>query len=642
MDHSAWEDAKRQVKQLADIVSVIGASIRLERRGRVFLGLCPFHDDSRPSMNVDPERQWWKCWVCNVGGDVFDFVMKQERVEFREALQILAERVNVELPKGQVSPASKQAAERSRDARRRALAANGWASETYQTYLVEAQDAGPARRYLAKRGFREETLESFRVGFAPPEWSWLAGRVRPTEIETEDLELAGLLGQSDNGRKYDVFRGRVLFPIRDAHKQVVGFGGRILPEHADERSAKYVNTRETPAFSKREHLFGLDLAKETILRRRQALVMEGYTDVMMAHQVGVRHAVAVLGTALGESHLKMLRALADSVILVLDGDEAGRRRASETLDLFLAADVDLRIVTLPEDLDPCDFLAREGGEAFLKICDEALDALSHKLRIATDGIDLLRDTHRAAEALDDVLRSLARVPVAKNAGAARNPLRVPQMIARLSREFSIDDASIRRRLDELRREVSRTATRGGDALPVESGATPAKPFVQLARDERELLELLIARPELLYRVRERISHDRMPTETGAAILDAMIELENLGETIELRSLLDMTEDPSLRSAIVALDESARGEVPLAVSARGVTSGTKISLALDDALSMIDRTLDAILSVEKERAERIKQQQLETGVGDDEEMMRILLSVVNDSRRRAAPQHFEEG
>lgn len=643
MDHSAWEDAKRQVKQLADIVSVVGASIRLERRGRVFLGLCPFHDDSRPSMNVDPERQWWKCWVCNVGGDVFDFVMKQERVEFREALQILAERVNVELPKGQGSAASKQAAERSRDARRRALAANGWAAETYRRYFLEALEAAPARKYLEKRGFREETLESFRVGFAPPEWNWLAGRVRPAEIEGEDLELAGLLGQSDNGRKYDVFRGRVLFPIRDVHKQIVGFGGRILPEHADERSAKYVNTRETPAFSKRDHLFGLDLAKETILRRRQALVMEGYTDVMMAHQVGVRHAVAVLGTALGESHLKILRALADSVVLVLDGDEAGRRRASETLDLFLSADVDLRIVTLPEDLDPCDFLAREGGEAFLKICDEAVDALSHKLRIATEGIDLLRDTHRAAEAMDDVLRSLARVPVAKNAGAARNPLRVPQMIARLSREFSIDDASIRRRLDELRREVSRTAPRGGETIPTDAIATPtARPSVQLAREERELLELLIARPELLYRVRERISHDRMPTETGATILDAMIELENLGEAIDLNSLLGMTEDASLRSAIVALDESARGEVPLAVSARGVSSGTKLSLALDDVLTMIDRTLDRILSVDQERAERIKHQQLETGVADDDEMKKILLSVINDSRRRAAPQHYEEG
>ena len=277
------------------------------------------------------------------------------------------------------------------------------------------------------------------------------------------MEAVGILARpAEGGNLYDRFKGRLLFSIRDAQGRPVGIGGRVLPELGTTSPAKYVNSPETPLFTKSKLLYGLDLAREALRKNRTALVMEGYTDVIVAHQYGFQNAVAVLGTALGESHIRLLKAHADRIVLVLDGDEAGTKRANEVLELFVAQQADLRILTLPEDLDPCDFLHKYGAEAFSELlATKAVDALDHAYEVATRGIDVERDVHGVGRAIERLLGILAKAP--RLSGDTRGDARIQEqkIVQRLAAKFRVDEQELRRRLTALRRrsEKPRPAAR---------------------------------------------------------------------------------------------------------------------------------------------------------------------------------------
>ncbi len=291
------------------------------------------------------------------------------------------------------------------------------------------------------------------------------------------LETIGILARpAEGGSLYDRFKGRLLFSIRDAQGRPVGIGGRVLPELGTTSPAKYVNSPETPLFTKSKLLYGLDLAREALRKTRTALVMEGYTDVIVAHQYGFQNAVAVLGTALGESHIRLLKAHADRIVLVLDGDEAGTKRANEVLELFIAQQADLRILTLPEDLDPCDYLHKYGAAAFSELlATKAVDALDHAYEVTTRGIDVERDVHGVGQAIERLLAIVAKAP--RLSGETRGDARIQEqkIVQRLAGKFRVDELELRRRLTALRR---RSATRGrrrrrpADAPADESAAKP--------------------------------------------------------------------------------------------------------------------------------------------------------------------------
>ncbi len=404
---SGSDETKDRIRQAIDIVDVVGEHIQLRRQGRLFVGLCPWHDNARPSLQVNPDRQTWKCWVCDVGGDIFSFVMQREGIEFREALEMLAERAGVSLPRsGEYSaPAGSP---QDKNTLYRAMA---WATQVYHECLVHGAESRAARDYLEGRGLDDASIERYQLGFAPREWQWLIHRAEAAGFSPEVLQAVGLSVHSErSGRWFDRFRGRVMFPICDVQRRPIASGGRILPEFAEEEPAKYINSPETRLFSKSEQLYGLHLARDFVARHREVIVMEGYTDVVMAHQHGLEHVVAVLGTALGPRHLQLLRRFADRITLLLDGDEAGRRRASEILELFIAHQVDLRIVTLPGNMDPCDFLLQQGREPLLQLVAEAPDAWDYKIQLELRGVDLVRDTHRANLALENLLSTFAKAP----------------------------------------------------------------------------------------------------------------------------------------------------------------------------------------------------------------------------------------
>ncbi|HRF01631.1 MAG TPA: DNA primase [Pirellulaceae bacterium] len=589
-------DVKDRVRQAIDIVDLIGRSLELRRQGRNFVARCPWHDDRRPSLQVNPDRQSWKCWVCNIGGDVFSFVMQREGVAFGEALRMLADQAGIALVDG---PSATRLAQ-SRDEKQAMFRLLAWAAAQFRECLVKDAAAAAARDYLAERGLAPESLETYGVGFAPDQWSWLIDRARPAGFRVEELEAVGLVTRSDStGKPLDRFRGRVIFPIRDTQLRPIAFGGRVLPEIAKRLEAqgqrvpaKYVNSPETKLFSKSDVLYGLDVARDEVVRQRRIVVMEGYTDVIMARQFGITTATAVLGTALNERHIKLIRRFAETVILLLDGDAAGQRRTNEILDLFVGTDLDLRILTLPDGLDPADYLLKHGGPALGRAIDGAVDALDHKLATELQGFDPVRDTHRAFRAAENVLATLAHAPRVTLADSSAR-LREQQIVGRLARTLAIPDDELRRRLEEMRR-ARRTQQRSaearderrdeerrdderrqggsgerrvseGERFGSEQGAEPndVRPPLVLTPPaswpvrEVQLLEVLLLAPDRIDSVLENIGPDRFVDPLMRRVYECFDECYRTHGDVEFSTLLTSVEEPQLKSILVELDERAR-------------------------------------------------------------------------------------
>jgi DNA primase len=554
-------DAKEQVRQAVDIVDLVGSYIPLRRQGRNFVGQCKWHDDSRPSLNVNPDRQSWRCWVCDIGGDVFSFLMKAEGLEFREALEMLAERAGIQLraPSHHTSEPGSPLS-RPEDDKRTLYRVLAWAEEQFHRCLLSASEAEPARQYLAERRITPDSARKFRLGFAPNRWDWLLEMARNTEWRPALLERAGLLRRREGGDgHYDWFRGRLMFSIRDVRSRPVAFGGRVLPQLADEHSAKYINSPETMLFSKSRELYGLDLARENFQQSGGAIIMEGYTDCVMAHQNGLENAVAVLGTALGDRHLQVLRRYTDSITLVLDGDDAGRRRTNEILDALLALfeknEVDLRILTLPEGVDPCDFIATHGSDPFRALLAQAVDALEHKFKVVTNGLDTLTDTHRASQAAEQLLATLAQIRPADGGASSKTMLREQQMLGRIARQFHLPEERLRSRLGALRRDARHRPAppRGNTSAP--EVPVPSRRLADLPTWDRDLLELVLLEPKYLARVESILESPPFESPIARQIYDACRRLLADGSPFEFGRLLAQFDEADIKSLLVQLDES---------------------------------------------------------------------------------------
>jgi DNA primase len=560
-------DAKEQVRQAVDIVDLVGSYVPLRRQGRNFVGLCPWHDDSRPSLQVNPERQSFKCWVCDYGGDVFSFVMRAEGMEFREALELLADKAGIVLRAPTHSASGTTPPADPAGDKRKLYALMAWAEEEYHRCLVASPEGEPGRRYLAERGIAPETARRFRLGFVPDRWDWLLERAHGGQWSPALLERVGLVRRRElGGGYYDWFRGRVMFSIRDARGRPVAFGGRVLPQLADERAAKYINSPDTPLFSKSRELYGLDLARENFKSAGGAVVMEGYTDCLMAHQHGLTNCVAVLGTALGERHLQLLRRYTDSITLVLDGDEAGRRRTNEIVDTLLALfeknDVELRILTLPQGVDPCDFITQHGSDPFRQLLAQAVDALEHKFKAVTNGLDTLTDTHRASQAAEQMLGSLAQIRPAGGGVSSHALLREEQMLSRIARKFHLPEDKLRSRLAALRREARRrqsvaTPARAHSSETANQASFPrAAKFSELPAWEREILELLLLDPSLTSRIAAVVAPAAFTTDAAREIFDACCRLADDHCRDDFGRVMAQFDDPHMKSLLVQLDESS--------------------------------------------------------------------------------------
>jgi DNA primase len=405
-----------EIKARLDIAEVIGQHVQLQRAGRNYRALCPFHAERTPSFFVSPERQSWHCFgACGSGGDVITFIMKREGLEFGQALRLLAERAGVTLPEGR-SEAVEEQWERLRQA-------NEAAAQYYQHQLLNSEAGAAACRYLEGRGIDVGTAQDFSLGYAPVGWQNLAQYLSQRDFSQEELLAAGLLVQGEAGT-YDRFRGRLLFPIRDVKGRVSGFGGRAL----DDSLPKYLNTPQTAIFDKGSILYALERARDGIRREGRAVLVEGYMDVIAAHQHGFTNVVASMGTALTEGQVRLLRRYTRNLVLALDADAAGSEAAlrsqgvtarlgEESMVPVLtwrglvryqeAIAVDLRVAELPAGRDPDD-LIRGDPEEWRRLVGEARPVLDYKFEAIAARIDL-RDPKARSQAAQELLPLLSAI-----------------------------------------------------------------------------------------------------------------------------------------------------------------------------------------------------------------------------------------
>lgn len=499
-------DLRGQVLQATDIVQLISGTVTLKRLGSRFTGLCPFHQEKTPSFSVNPSRQYFYCFGCKEHGNAIDFVMKRDRINFVEAMHHLAEKAGIAIPK--FEGRSESASERQM-----LLDAQSAACAYFQEVL--RQPAGqPAREYLERRGFNDETITKFQIGVALPGWDGLLRSVVGKKFPPEILAKAGLVKHNEERNSYyDTFRNRLMFPIRDEQGRVIAFGGRVMPGSDD--PAKYLNSPETPIFSKSRCAFGLDLARQRVVETRTVVVAEGYTDAIMCHQYGVTNVVSALGTALTSQHVNILKRYADRIVLMFDPDAAGDLAVNRAVELFLTQPIEVLISTIPEKLDPDEYLLKYGKEGMQAVIDGAQDALSYKWKQlerqfrANDG-----DLTGQQKAVEEYLQTLAD---ARGSGPV-DSLRWGAAVTRVGRLTGIAPEDLNRRFKLLpgkprtvppeRRFTSEERQYGDDlsAIAPEPELPPVRsgPLNAQTRAERQILASLLAQPSWWHEVQKRV------------------------------------------------------------------------------------------------------------------------------------------
>ncbi len=536
------DDRVKQVKEANDIVKVVGSYVALRPVGGTFKGLCPFHDDHHPSFDVDPRRQRYRCWSCGKYGDVITFVQEFDRVSFIEALELLARRAGITLENMRTDPHAKSRAVM--------LDVVRWAAHEFHQCLLDLPIAEEARRYLGERGLEDETVRGYGLGYAPRVGDWLVQRAETAGIDLDLLETVGLIApRTERPGHYDRFRDRVIFPIKDIRSQVVAFGGRILPgSPLASRAPKYYNSSDTPLFSKSEHLYGIDQARQAAAKGGWIAVVEGYTDVLMAHQMGVFPVVATMGTALNAKHVQQLRRLASRVVLVFDADAGGNTGVDRALEIFSGHEMDLAVATLPEGLDPCDLLLDQGPEAFVEVLTGAVDALEFKLNqvLAGPGPLGVEGKRRAVDAILGIIA--AAPPLAGENGQVKTQL----MVTRIAQRLALKEETVWARLHELR------AGRRGDAPPRSRPEEETGPRqAPAAAQEVQLLQVLLADPALVATARASIAPEAIAHPGLRELLSGLYDLHAAGEPPTLDLLRPRIENVRLTTKALELQDLGR-------------------------------------------------------------------------------------
>lgn len=513
------EEKIEEVRDRASIVDVVSDYVRLKKQGRNFMGLCPFHSEKTPSFSVNEDKRLYHCFGCNESGNVITFLMKKEGLEFPDAVRSLASRYGVTIEEKKSPGKSK---------RDRLYRANSAASKYFFEKLREECGLG-ARRYLVKRGYRDarELVREFGVGYAPDSWDGLCKFLKKNGIPLEDAEKAGVVSRKKD-RFYDRFRGRLIFPITDSRGRTVAFGGRALA--SDARGPKYLNSPETDVFKKSDVLYGFYQAKKSIMDSESVLVAEGYFDLLALHKAGFTNSVATMGTALTESHLRLLKGYALTVYALFDQDAAGKNAAVRSLKLFLGQDLPCRVVVLPSGKDPDDFLASKGAEALKAQISSAGTLMDFCLDDLAERFDTTRPEGKA-RFLDKAVEYLR---------AVSNPAERDHYAVKVASRLGIQPASVYEALKTPGRRPSELA-----------GARTAKGAKAPPLRELTVLRVVLAHPELYTpRVGEAVELFVDPAVKRSA--EAVSRALELGETLDAPALVDSLDDAEARTLLTEL------------------------------------------------------------------------------------------
>ncbi len=484
------KDSKDRVRDAVDFLELVAARTELRRAGPArYEGLCPFHEERTPSFGIDPAQKVYYCFGCQASGDVFTFVQETEGVDFKGALELLAERSGVELQREEEDPGE---AER-RKRRERLLELLSRTTSYYERYLWESKEAAKARDYLKERGLGEEILREFRVGYAPSAWDRVLLASRRGGFSVQELYDTGLAQRSkQNGQPYDRFRSRIMFPLANVRGQVLGFGARAMSE---EQRPKYLNTSDNELYHKGLHLYGADVARAQAAKAGQVILCEGYTDTIALHQAGMRAAVGLMGTALTGEQVGELARMAQTVLLALDADTAGQEAMLRASGLAARRKLELRVVPLPEGTDPAELIQREGPEAMRGAVEASVPFVRFRVeRVLAGGDD------RTPEGRDRIIEQLR--PVFATLAPSAMRMELTRMVSsRLALPESVAEQLLARGVGSGVSEVGAPVGEGRGGVSGDRAANGARAKARaggLSRredTERAFLALCIASPE---------------------------------------------------------------------------------------------------------------------------------------------------
>ena len=505
----------QDIKDKLDIATVVGRYVQLKKSGTNLKGLCPFHHEKSSSFMVSPTKQIWHCFGCGEGGDIFGFLKRYENIEFREALEMAADMAGIVLPNQRVQAEDKSVL-------KELIRINDFTASFFEKVL-KASSSNSAREYLRQRGLAQETIEKWRIGFAPNSFDQLLSALQTKNVNSQLALQAGVLAESARGKVFDRFRNRITFPIFNFNDEVVGFTARVMPG-ADETQAKYINSPDTPVYNKSKVIFGLNFAKDSIRQSNQVVVMEGQMDVISAHQSGFKNTVATSGTALTEDQLRILKRLARTVVFAFDNDEAGSKALLRAANLALGLEMEVRVVDLKNAKDP-DELIRKSPAQWDKLLQGSNLVIDYYLGIANAKF-LFGSLEQKQYITETILPLLRRIT---------SPVESDHYYRKISTDFVISESALKQEpASEAPAQISELASPDN------------KPIVpQEETWEKEILGGLILFPEFLEFVRvEGLADTLISEEMGEFIQKAIIGQD-----------LKSEEDPLVKEAIFMVESN---------------------------------------------------------------------------------------
>lgn len=532
------DDFIEKLRSEADIVRIVSDYVPLRKKGRNYWGCCPFHHEKTPSFSVAPDKGFFYCFGCQAGGNVFNFLMKVENIEFFDAVKLLAAKLHIPLPEREKSEQDR----RREQEVAKLLRTNELARDFFHACLTKTAYGRPALEYLAKRGIENAVIDQFKIGFAPPLWDKLSTAFLERGIDPETLIKLGLSAARSSGDGYyDRFRNRIMFPIADVRGRIVGFGGRVL----DNSEPKYLNSQETALFNKRHILYGLDQAYKAMRDTGKAIVVEGYMDLITSQTAGVKNAVASLGTAFTPEQAKLLLKYAGEIIFAYDSDAAGQNATLRALETARTLGATIRVLSIPDGKDPDEFIRKHGGEAFRHAVDHAANLIDYQISRALNSADYT--------GLEGKLTVISQVlPVL---ATSDNDIEINSYITKLAQTLSIDENSIRSEFRKyIRMHKKDKFVNTGNNINIANLSLPLANASVAA--ERQLIRLMCEDSSIIPYVMADLSSEDFSEASRQEIINSLLAAYNRKKEVAPDSLGDELSDTAMKelSQIMFLDQ----------------------------------------------------------------------------------------
>lgn len=521
-----------EIMQSNDIVEIISQYIHLKRSGRNYFGICPFHNEKSPSLSVSPEKQIFHCFGCGVGGNVLTFVRKIEGISFKETIQLLAEKANITLPVIQNDSESKRD-----ELRAKVYKVNTFAAEYYHKRLY-TQDAKLGQEYVKKRKLNNETLENFKIGFSG-KFDELYKELQKNGFHDEEILESGLVNKNDNGTYIDRYRNRLMIPICDERGRVIAFGGRVL----DDSKPKYINSPENVVYSKGKHLFGLNVAKKSDIKK-QLLIVEGYMDVISLHQRGIKNVVAALGTALTTNQGWLLRKNTEKVILGFDSDEAGQTAILRAMEVMQNMGCDIRVLQIHDAKDPDEFVVKYGAARFQKILDDAISLIEYKVKILKKDLNLENASDKI-KFLNEIAKLIAKID---------NTMEKEIYIEKIAKGYNISKEAIYAQVNKLQysnKKDSKILEKDKPVIKIKKQEEKENISDEILKRENTIIAILLNNLDTYQVIKENIAINDFKSEINKKILSEIYnEIEN--KNYNINTILNHMEDDNIQDHITAI------------------------------------------------------------------------------------------